>query len=492
MRELTLLHVHGDNIGYARLGSCLYAALGRRGIEMYDSLGEGPGWSGLPEEVERAVAAKHGVDPVLQREAAVGKTNTVAWVATPSHARWWWEGQHAALFSMWEARRLPEGFREQLHEFETVIVPSTQNQELFSQYHDDVQTCWLGVDPKVWHFTPRQPPTTRFNFLIGGSGKRKGTDLAYAAFLKVFGDWKGDGPEPHLVMKNPRQEDYAGPRISMLGGRLTSEQEVACYEEAHCYLQPSRGEGFGLQPLQAIAQGIPTILTADHGHASYADLGIPISSVPAKSEYFIYGDAGEWWEPNFDELCAAMRDVYDNYDHHLALASMAAGVVSQEFTWDKSAERFEKILGDRLTVPYSGGGGWYIPERKLYEVITSKDWTCDIGGTLYHFAKGVPQHAPADVKRVLFESNVLDVACINTDNSEDTGLLPRQLEAAQKDDAKRRACSKCGTVQGRSYGDELVDRLEALAPWQNLVARVFDDGITPELMAEYDRLQNTV
>jgi glycosyltransferase involved in cell wall biosynthesis len=464
------MYVHGLNMGYGRMGTMLAEALKARGVDVYDSLGDGPTEYLTDEATERRMAAKFGVDPVLVRDKRTKLTNTVCWASTPGHAKWWWQGQHPVLLTMFESRRLPEAFREHLHEFETLIVPSQQNVELFGQYHDDVQYMPLGIDPKVWHYVPRSIPVTRFNFLIGGSGARKGTDLAFEAFNRVFGVWQPSwGPEPHLVMKNPRGEDYGGPRVDMVTGKLSAEQEVAIYEEAHCYLQPSRGEGFGLQPLQAIAQGIPTILTGDHGHAAFAELGLPISSTPAKSGYFLYGDAGEWWEPSLDELCERMEDVYRNYEAHVARAHESAARAAYEFTWDMTAQRFEDILGERLTEPYSGNGEWYLPTLKLYEVRTNRDWVADIGGTVYHFAKGELVHAPADVKRVLFEANLLDPSCVDQD---DHGLLPEQVEQAHH--AKRRACPTCGVVAGRSRADELVEQYEALAPWQETVWKARD------------------
>ena len=63
-------------------------------------------------------------------------------------------------------------------------------------------------------------------------------------------------------------------------------EELDLYRSCHAYLQPSRGEGFGLQPLQALALGRPTILTNAHGHASFAHLGIPLDSTMQKAAYF--------------------------------------------------------------------------------------------------------------------------------------------------------------------------------------------------------------
>src|SRR5205807_7448785 len=105
------------------------------------------------------------------------------------------------------------------------------------------------------------------------------------------GSWPSDMPIPRLVMKNPKAENFYGDRVLMVTGRMSNQAEIDLYQNAHCYLQPSRGEGFGLQPLQALACGIPTILTDAHGHKDFAHLGLGLSSKMAKADYFIYGDA---------------------------------------------------------------------------------------------------------------------------------------------------------------------------------------------------------
>src|SRR5207253_4244263 len=144
------------------------------------------------------------------------------------------------------------------------------NLELFRRYHDNVQLLLLGVDPDLWHYIPPTPPSTTFNFLIAGNGSRKGVDLAYKAFRETFGDRRYSGPQPRLLMKSLKgHSDYWAPNVDHMTGRMSPLAERDLYAAAHCYLQPSRGEGFGLQPLQALALGRPTILTGAHGHESY-------------------------------------------------------------------------------------------------------------------------------------------------------------------------------------------------------------------------------
>jgi glycosyltransferase involved in cell wall biosynthesis len=445
-RALTLYHVRSENIGYGRLGVNLRKALDDLGVDCFDDMPV-PGGLHWPHE-----------DQDVRRP---GLTNVVAWVSTPTHARGWWKGQYPVIFSMWEATRLPESLRQILDNFALVVVPSNQNAELFGRYHPNVVMVPLGIDPEVWHYEPRVPHRDDFRFMIAGSGPRKGVDLVYKAFRTLWpteGSW-GSGPVPTLVMKNPRRENYGGPRIEIVGGKIPAEQEVDLYGTAHCYLQPSRGEGFGLQPLQALAQGIPTILTAAHGHDSFAHLGLGISASLVKSAYFIYGEAGDWWEPEFDELCDQMRWVYENYDVALAQAAAASQVVASEFTWAQTAQGFVDAIGpERLEVAFPRTTEWVAPEQRQYLVIVNKDMICDIGGVRYHFERGKEYHEVADVKRVLFEAERLDPACLDP-NGDDLGLVPQQLAQLGDYSARHGYCPTCR--QRLESKPTLTDDIEA-------------------------------
>lgn len=424
-------------MGYGRYGTMLAAELERMGVEVFDDLPPPPG---------RNYSSKIPVDSAKSKIC-----NVVCWVSTPSHSNGYWKGQYPVISTMWEASKLPESFRESMHDFALIIVPSPHNLELFSQYHDNVKFVPLGVDPQRWHFVKRRSPSSFFNFLIGGSGPRKGTDLAYKAFRLLWPkeDSWGDGPIPRLIMKSPRGEEHYGPRVQIIGGRISDEDEVALYADAHCYLQPSRGEGFGLQPLQAMAQGTPTILTDAHGHGSFAHLGWGLSSKLVKAQYFIYGDAGEWWEPSLDDLCDRMRWIYDNYDAACERASQSAAVVAKEFTWRRTAERFVDAIGrDRLGMPYSGSGKWHELEQKKFLVITNRDWVANTVGRTHFFKKGEEYWEAAEVKRVLFEADLLDPACIeiigpNGETNMDTGLAPEQIERLGKLSASQAFCPTC-------------------------------------------------
>jgi glycosyltransferase involved in cell wall biosynthesis len=429
MSDLQLIRVPTKVIGYGRMGVFIDAEIRKRGIDVSNEIDGDP-------------------------------AGTVLHCSTPAHLLRYREGQRLTILTMWESTHLPEAMHESLHLFETVFVPSMQNVELFGRHHPNVRYVPLGVDINDWQPTRRKAPEQRFTFLIGGSGPRKGLDLAYKAFRLAFPDnsW-GDGPEPWLTLKSPNPSPFGGERVTQINGRLSAEDEIALYADAHCYLQPSRGEGFGLQPLQAIAQGLPTILTHAHGHAAFADLGIPISAsyTPTIPGSFMFGEAGDWWEPNLDELTDQMRWVYDNYAKASERAWTNAHVAVKQFTWENTAKILLNELGPLK--PYTGSGEWMTPDIKLYRAILVKHHGADIAGTSYRWEPFTEYWVPADVKRVLFDGGYLDPSCVFGDS----GLTKEQVESSGLKSGAESHCGTCGQRLGSqpTRADLLYAEMEA-------------------------------
>lgn len=450
-RELTMLWVHAERIGYGRMGEKIAEALRDQGVTVYDD-------DGRPAEYRKSEAADLGHQAVPP-----APTNVMSLMSVPTHLDGHYKDQYLSILTMWESRILPPAFRESMHVYDMIMVPSEQNVELFSQYHDNVQFITLGVDPALWHPIPVTPPARTFDFLIAGRGSRKGVDLAYKAFRTVFPNPEQHDPMPRLVMKSMRGHDnFYSPTVTHVTGVLSPEAERDLYASAHCYVQPSRGEGFGLQPLQAMALGRPTILTDAHGHKSFSDLGIGIPAASSKADYFIYGDAGEWWEPDFDALCEAMWDVYQNYAHHVALASLSATVIQRTRTWDHVADRFVDLHEGLLSVPYSGDGTWIQPEKKKYPCRVEREWNGEIAGHAVRMQPGITYWQDADILRILFDAQVLDATCL--DEAED-GLLPEQVAEMGLYQAEHSWCPTCHQQlnSGIQRSDVIFAELEAEA-----------------------------
>ena len=423
MSKLNLLFVHNLQLGYGRLGVKLAEAIERTGVEIFDDL-PNPSTSGAQKFI-----------PHTDGKSAV--CGHASWIATPGHYRGRWKGQTASLFSMWESDLLPEPFRESLDMFDTIVVPSEQNQDLFSRYHKNVLFVSLGIDPTEWFPVPR--PTLdqdHFTFLISGGGFRKGSDLVIDAFKKVFDTRIPDGPAPRLFVHSAKASEFPmDERIHLITGKLTDEEERALYAMSHVYVQPSRGEGFGLRPLQAIAQGCPTIATNAHGHAAFGDLityplGWELQETPPQS--FHHGPAGSWWEPDLDDLCEAMEDAYLNYDKAVFRARANAEVVGREFTWDETARKYLDAIGrDQLELPDVEPIEWVPTVARRYLVRVNVSKAFEVGGTQYMLEPGQDYWEPADVKRVLFDGGHLDLSCLPQNmliNSEVDGGAPSMIE----------------------------------------------------------------
>ena len=142
--------------------------------------------------------------------------------------------------------------------------------------------------------------------LGGGSGWSEEVDDAVTAV------------PAHLRLVRPgylRFRDLPG----FLGGALV----VAC---------PSRGEGFGLPVLEAMACGVPVLTTH---RTSLPEVG---------------GDAVAYTEPDAASIQAALRALLDDPGHREALAT-AGYTRATEFTWAASAEAhlasYQRAAGQR-------------------------------------------------------------------------------------------------------------------------------------------------
>jgi hypothetical protein len=109
---------------------------------------------------------------------------------------------------------------------------------------------------------------------VGGLIDRKGPDILMAAFLDAFHgrddvtlivkDFGADGIYP--MADRTRLRDYAesgqSPRIVYLHRDMDVEEVASLYRACDVLAHPYRGEGFGMPVLEAMACGLPVIVTA--------------------------------------------------------------------------------------------------------------------------------------------------------------------------------------------------------------------------------------
>ena len=328
------------------------------------------------------------------------KASVNVYMGQPQYNKGYFEGQHRVCFTMFETDKLPSEIEMYLPLYDQIIVPCDHNVELFSRYHKNVSKVQEGIDLDL--FKPTDVPRLdRFQFRAGGSSwTRKGVDITVAAFNKL------GLPDADLRIKIPPpardvpKKDF-GPNVYFDRQWMTDPQQIKWFAEADCFVAASRGEGWGLMPMQTIAMGIPTIMSLTSGHLEFCDLAT--GTVPCGTSESPYG--GRWDEPNVNALAEQMLDHYENWSKKKKQATKNVAECKR-FTWDIAAQQ----LVDALPV------GTLLKTDKWRELSVGimvqaiKPVTADIGNHRYRQKKGDIFEVTDGAYQVLFDAGVVTLA----------------------------------------------------------------------------------
>ncbi len=297
------------------------------------------------------------VDIIAELENQVTLTDyadSVVFMVVPHMVKGWYEGQHTAVMTMWETSILPDHFRRYCPMFDTLIVPCDWNAELFASVHKNIHVVPLGIDHRLWK-PQKVEANSKFRFMTGGSGwLRKGIDQV----IKAFHD--AAIPDTELIVKCPPdiyddpKEYVLGDGVTLIREALSPEDERDLHATADCFVSASRGEGFGLIPLQQAALGNLVIAPAHTGHLMFSHMfDYSLSSTPEKATMVNHKDCGDWLVPDHDELVDAMRDAVKRGRPNLT-ERRARHKKTLDFSWANSAAR--------LLEAHPAGG--LLPEKK--------------------------------------------------------------------------------------------------------------------------------
>jgi len=254
-------------------------------------------------------------------------------------------------YTVWEATKLPSSWVSNLNKENEVWVPSSWCKDVFKSNGVKVPIYVIphGVDLQQFNTTAKPLfPDNRFTFLfIGDSLPRKGLDLFLKAFKEEFGE---DEPVRALVRLYGGDIPVAK-NIQVVRDLIHSSNMAGLYRSAQCYVMTSRGEGYGICCLEALACGIPVIYTNWSGPTEFMSrkVGYPVSYSLVKvkdmpHDYVSVHGKAEWAEIDLKDLRRTMRHVYNNYDEAVKRAVEGQRMVWSKYSWVEVAKIIEQRL----------------------------------------------------------------------------------------------------------------------------------------------------
>jgi glycosyltransferase involved in cell wall biosynthesis len=230
------------------------------------------------------------------------------------------------LFSRAERAFRSVAYNRSARSSRLVIVPSA--------FVRDRAVAQLGLDParvRVIHhgidharFSPGEEPREPFLLYPARPWPHKNHGRLYEAFALL----RHERPELRLVLTGGGHTGDVPDGVEVRGN-VTLEELVSLYRRAAALVFPSRYEGFGMPPLEAMA------------------CGCPVACSDAASLPEVCGDAACFFDPDDPAaMAAAVADVLDDPESWSERGlARAAG-----FTWERAAQLHEDVYRELLNV----------------------------------------------------------------------------------------------------------------------------------------------
>ena len=241
-------------------------------------------------------------------------------------------------YSMLESTAIPQEWVHILNKnFDTVIVPDSFYQDV---YKNSGVTIPVFVLPHGIYIEEllQQPIKKQAGkpFVFGMSAafwERKNYELLIKAFAQEFGNTDkvllklhgrpgGDKNTKQNILHMLKQ--HALPNIIFIDKLFNHQEYIQFMTSLDCYVLLSKGEGYSVTPREALALGIPCILSNNSAHKTLCKTGfaIPVDCSLQEPAYHVFFKRylGNQFNCKLQDARKALRAVYENYNYYLQKA----------------------------------------------------------------------------------------------------------------------------------------------------------------------------
>ena len=255
------------------------------------------------------------------------------------------DDQIRIAYSMLESTRIPQEWVMQLNlYFDAVVVP---DQFLIEAYRESGVTIPifeipLGIDLKKFMEKPLKQKA-KYPMIFGNLSScynRKNHVLLIRAFARALGNNDNavlrincrEGDEETIQEVKDEILKQGCSNIYFTQIRFKNDAYLKFFQSIDCYASLSKGEGFSIQPREAMALGIPVIVSDNTGQSTICKSGLvkAVKSEISEPAYYFKSEfnSGHRFNCELDDVVDAIKDVYLNYDQYVGKGADARKWVS--------------------------------------------------------------------------------------------------------------------------------------------------------------------
>ncbi len=267
------------------------------------------------------------------------------------------------IYTMFESDKIPDEWIEYLKIADRVLVPSKWCASVFAKSGIDATVVPLGYDDAIFKPQDRVIKSENrepFCFLhYNAYNARKGHLEVFKAFTEEF-----ELDEPvKLILKTTVPDPYKRfpinqniyRNIEIITGKVMPLELQTLMARSDCFVFPSRGEGFGVPPIECMATGMPAIVPNAHGISEYfnADYMYEVAvagETPALYSRYKGMDVGKMVLCDVKDLRRQMRYVYE-HQQEAHDKGLAASDYAKQWTIGKTAGMLKDIIESVITQP---------------------------------------------------------------------------------------------------------------------------------------------